>query len=118
MLPTTVVRECIASRLWAAKDKDSLLAMMQTSRELRLVVSSFISEAEVENVASDMQPFPRYAIIRTLDLWMQPAKAADWLRAYAASDLDAVAHLQSLEKVKFSMGRGRVCRNQGPRSGS
>ena len=104
MLPTTVVRECIASRLWAAKDKDSLLAMMQTSRELRLVVSSFISEAEVENVASDMQTFPRHATIRTLDLWMQPAKAADWLQDYVGSDPDAAGRLQLLEKVKFSMG--------------
>ena len=102
MLPDTVVRECIASRLWTAKDKGSLLAMMWTSREFRLMVSSFIDVVEVEDAAS-MQPFPKYASVRTLGLRMKLAEAPIWLRAYAASDPDAAGRLQLLEKFRFSM---------------
>lgn len=69
--------------LWAAKDRDSLLAMMQTSRELRLLVSSFIGAIEVSSAAS-MQPFPRHATVKTLGIWMKPVavvEAPSWLRA-------------------------------------
>ena len=100
ILPNDVIRECIASRLWAAKDKESLLAMMQTSCEFRLMVSSFISEVEVDDAAA-MQPFPRHATaIRTLGLWVAPNEASNWLRAYAVSDPGAAGRLQLLEGVK------------------
>ena len=102
MLPSSVVRECIASRLWTAKEKGSLLAMMRASREFRLIVSSFIDAVEVEDAAS-MQPFPRHATIHTLGLWMKLTDAPDWLRTYAASDPDAAGRLQLLEKFKFNL---------------
>ena len=48
-LSSDMYRE-IVTTLWQRREKESLNALMQTSRELRLLVSSFISVVSVSDV--------------------------------------------------------------------
>ena len=110
-LPITCIRDCIVSHLWSAKDKKSLQALMQTSRDLRVVVSSMIHTVEIHTVeivnTDSKQLFPRHATIQGLGLSkVSPPDAAAWLRDFAASGPEAADRLLKIESVTFSLRYG------------
>ena len=48
----------ITSVLWLEEDKDSLHALMQTCRGMRLLISSFVTKLEVTDMLA-LRRFPR-----------------------------------------------------------
>ena len=101
-LPIACIRYCIVSCLWKAKDRESLQALMQTSRELRVMISSMIDAVVVQD-AESMHIFPRHAIVRKLGLGRCPAKAVIWLRTFAASGPRADKRLLQIESVNLNV---------------
>ena len=90
----------ILSVLKQRKDKDSMQAMMQTSRDLRLLASSLISTIEIRD-ASALDHYPRHAAITTMLLRMRPSRAwkahmepsdmVSWLQATSAAGIRLAA---------------------------
>ena len=83
----------ILSVLKQRKDKNSLQAVMQTSRDLRLLASSLISSIEIR-VASALADYPRLAAITSMQLRMMPSPGearmeppdmVSWLQATSAA---------------------------------
>ena len=99
------IRECISSHLWKAEDKDSLQALMQTSRELCLIISSMIHTVKIVDTCDSVhEAFPRHATIRSLRLGISAlAKTVAWIRAYAASSPKASDRLLLLESLEFDL---------------
>ena len=67
---------------YSRPDKDSLQAVMQTSRDLRRLASSLISSIEIRD-ASALVHYPRHAAIKSMRLAMKPCEARSW-RPFAA----------------------------------
>ena len=84
----------ILSVLKQRKDKDSLQAVMQSSRDLRLLASSLISAIEIRD-ASALAHYPRHAAaIKSIQLNMRPSHGeahmepccmVSWLQATSAA---------------------------------
>ena len=80
--------------------QDSLNALMQTCKSLRLLVSSFISKMIVGNDMLALQCFPRHATLRYIYLYMHPAEATMWLLTTFAA---AKERLESVDIAEIDL---------------
>ena len=74
------IHSIIVEFLWRQNDQASVNAVMQTSRELRLLTSALISKIKVTDMLA-LRHFPCHATLRTLDLALPVGNAAMWLQA-------------------------------------
>ena len=71
----------IASIIWDYRDRDSVISLMQTSRELRDMISMHLIGALRVTDASSLRGYPPNAPIRALELAMAgPSATVAWLK--------------------------------------
>ena len=100
-LPPHIVKDQIVSCLWADKDQESLIALMQTSRMLREIVSHDIKAVSVDHRTDSMHLFPRHAFIQSLNLSLSVIEAVTWLRNFVASGPDTANCLLQLASLQL-----------------